>query len=661
MEVLITDFTGLPNDAVLSMRCGNYRRQAPLDAVATHPLKFPSSLDSVCEPVKIDILQPIATTRLVLFPHGEHYQIGFEDSEDVEIGCDIKPSNGADRKDASSRPGSAMPVKIQDAAASSKQYLEDHGLLKYVQSMLHAVIQMKPVDPYAFMIAQLSTAKSRSKVVRSRPTSAIPGGRCRVPPPPSTQPPSAVAGRKPVPPSTPPPSGERPRPPGRSLGQDDSQVVRERPLEKPAPPQAQNQRHREVPEQSDHGPHVSSEPPVNNAAPPQQETFKSHEEPKPSTEFQRETERPHEEANPSTDEDAQQRLDLDKPVPPQQETLRPDKVPEPNTSPPSLPEPVEEERVTQAVDEEVPASGGELEELKLRMRKLVEDTASSGQLEEAIKKIVHKDVSAQEQPTNAPEPTQAPKLMLPSCLFDAKKAPELTHADKDLHAIKEKMQDLLTHANEFSKLEEVIGQSRNQRPDEDNTDLHAIKAKLQDLFTNANANESGKLEEVIGRICNQRAPEAAESDRVDEAPQEADGKQAGQPSAAEHGLGGELDVEQIKSKIRSQLQDQLRERLRGLLTEAFLKGKLAEVFGKASPELAGDRVVGGRRDAAELHETPEALATGEAPSEAELIEVKVKLRRMIQEAQGSGKLAEALVAITATKAAAPSHIDAIQE
>ena len=35
-------------------------------------------------------------------------------------------------------------------------------LRKYVQSLLHAVIQAKPTDPYAYMIEQLSAAQSCS-------------------------------------------------------------------------------------------------------------------------------------------------------------------------------------------------------------------------------------------------------------------------------------------------------------------------------------------------------------------------------------------------------------------------------------------------------------------------------------------------------------------
>ncbi|CAE7762860.1 unnamed protein product, partial [Symbiodinium necroappetens] len=63
-----------------------------------------------------------------------------------------------------------------DSAASAKDYLEQNGLLKYVQSLLHAVIQDKPQDPFAYMIEQLTAAKSKSEAcarVLSRPTSAV--------------------------------------------------------------------------------------------------------------------------------------------------------------------------------------------------------------------------------------------------------------------------------------------------------------------------------------------------------------------------------------------------------------------------------------------------------------------------------------------------------
>ncbi|CAK9021038.1 Sperm acrosomal protein FSA-ACR.1 [Durusdinium trenchii] len=71
----------------------------------------------------------------------------------------------------------AKESSSKDSAANAKDYLEQKGLLKYVQSLLHAVIQDKPEDPFSYMIEQLTAAQSKSQTcerVMSRPTSARP-------------------------------------------------------------------------------------------------------------------------------------------------------------------------------------------------------------------------------------------------------------------------------------------------------------------------------------------------------------------------------------------------------------------------------------------------------------------------------------------------------
>jgi hypothetical protein len=185
MEVLVTETIGLPEDAIVSIRFGTTRRQAPLETVSTHPLKFPTALEAVAEPLKIDILAPIATTRLVLHPSEDQYRIGFEQSDDMLIGLNVRTTSGIDKPETSSsgRPISATP-KFQDAAASARDYLEEHGLLRYVQSLLHAVIQVKPKDPYSFMMEQLGAAQTKTKP-KSRPASASTIGRPPTGPPPT--------------------------------------------------------------------------------------------------------------------------------------------------------------------------------------------------------------------------------------------------------------------------------------------------------------------------------------------------------------------------------------------------------------------------------------------------------------------------------------------
>jgi len=60
-------------------------------------------------------------------------------------------------------PESVNSTKYPDSAAAARQYLETHGLLRYVQAMLHAIIQERPDEPFTFMWNQLGAAVSVSR------------------------------------------------------------------------------------------------------------------------------------------------------------------------------------------------------------------------------------------------------------------------------------------------------------------------------------------------------------------------------------------------------------------------------------------------------------------------------------------------------------------
>merc|ERR1719210_2551477 len=55
---------------------------------------------------------------------------------------------------------STSSVKCPEAAAAAQEYLEFHGLLRYIQALLHAIIQAKPDDPYKFITRQLEITQS---------------------------------------------------------------------------------------------------------------------------------------------------------------------------------------------------------------------------------------------------------------------------------------------------------------------------------------------------------------------------------------------------------------------------------------------------------------------------------------------------------------------
>jgi len=163
MEVLVSAHPGISDDCIVSVRCGSTRRQAPLDIARCQALKFPSNLETLNEPLKIDVLKPVASARLVLHPHQDEYFMNFLDKPGMAIGLNVQPASQTSEAGADAGTAGHHPGRKQGQAqgpASARDYLELHGVLKYVQSMLTALIQAKPKDPYDFMLHQLSSSTS---------------------------------------------------------------------------------------------------------------------------------------------------------------------------------------------------------------------------------------------------------------------------------------------------------------------------------------------------------------------------------------------------------------------------------------------------------------------------------------------------------------------
>lgn len=163
MEVLVSAHPGISDDCIVSVRCGSTRRQAPLDIARCQALKFPSNLETLNEPLKIDVLKPVASARLVLHPQQDEYFMNFLDKPGMAIGLNVQPASQTSEGVADAGTAGHHPGRKQGQSqgpASARDYLELHGVLKYVQSMLTALIQTKPKDPYDFMLHQLSSSTS---------------------------------------------------------------------------------------------------------------------------------------------------------------------------------------------------------------------------------------------------------------------------------------------------------------------------------------------------------------------------------------------------------------------------------------------------------------------------------------------------------------------
>lgn len=166
MEVVLQDLASLPEETVLSVRAGATRRQAPVSAMKDDALRFrfPQNL-ATCEPLKIDVLKPVATQRLVLQPDQSDYRMefGLQGGDSVGFAIHVRSEPEMPGAAASfpepppSRAGCTVEAHLsyQDAAHNAKSYLENHNILPYIQSLLYAVIQDKPGDPFRFMWAQL--------------------------------------------------------------------------------------------------------------------------------------------------------------------------------------------------------------------------------------------------------------------------------------------------------------------------------------------------------------------------------------------------------------------------------------------------------------------------------------------------------------------------
>jgi len=189
MELHVVDTEGIPEGCVLSVRAGATRRQAPV--AADRPFRFTTSVaDSV--PFKVDVLEPVATARLILRPGEEQrpdcqYTIPLEASNSFEgsgppaaadqrqqqtdtnmsVTIAVRPTDeksAKDDDDPASRPGTSPGGKRAVAgsasasrlgqASAAREYLDKHNLVEFTQLLVQSVIKEQPERPYEFMAQQ---------------------------------------------------------------------------------------------------------------------------------------------------------------------------------------------------------------------------------------------------------------------------------------------------------------------------------------------------------------------------------------------------------------------------------------------------------------------------------------------------------------------------
>lgn len=190
MELQVVGTEGIPEGCVLSVRAGATRRQAPVSA--DRPFRFPTTIAEAV-PFKVDVLEPVASARLILRPGEERqrecmYNIPLEPAPTFtdegrqlssankaaisSVTISVKPSDDSrpptrmgedgERVTESERPDSEARKRTSGSAASSRhgqanaarEYLDQHNLVEFTQLLVQSVIKEQPDQPYAFMAKQ---------------------------------------------------------------------------------------------------------------------------------------------------------------------------------------------------------------------------------------------------------------------------------------------------------------------------------------------------------------------------------------------------------------------------------------------------------------------------------------------------------------------------
>jgi len=145
--------TNIPKEKFISVRAGGTRRQAQLSTLAS-PFKFPVSIDK-CATLKVEVLDMLAFSRFPFNPAEEEFNIALDSAADtepeepMEVRLKVRSVADADVNKSKADEDSRRET-------SAKDYLEEHNLVNFLQTLLHGLMKDKPHDPYRYLQREIS-------------------------------------------------------------------------------------------------------------------------------------------------------------------------------------------------------------------------------------------------------------------------------------------------------------------------------------------------------------------------------------------------------------------------------------------------------------------------------------------------------------------------
>lgn len=193
MELRVTETSGIPESGIISIRAGQTRRQAHVDQL-DRPFQFPQRPQDV-QSYKIDVLDAVGTQRVVadLVSRSEYsVELDTATGDAMRVKFDVRPKEGCDDGAGTviSDTGSAAQTlnfekydlnhdrvvtkeefdKVTEESkagwrkrreSTGTKYLEDHGLLTFMQFLMQSLMKDKPADPYAFLQKQVAMRRAK--------------------------------------------------------------------------------------------------------------------------------------------------------------------------------------------------------------------------------------------------------------------------------------------------------------------------------------------------------------------------------------------------------------------------------------------------------------------------------------------------------------------